>query len=90
MIDTFPREQFAARFVAGRRNLAAALAHGSDFFAEIRDKPAHDSAIGGEFLGMYVDIGLQRIHLGQFYLVSAMNSRLISMRRISDMRAPIS
>ena len=85
-VNTFARRHLAARLVPRLRLYSAAEPRLPERGAQIADKPLHRGAIGQKLFGAQVDRGFEDMH----QRVSAMSSRPINMRRISEVPAPIS
>ena len=85
-VDALARQKFSARLVTLGRRRATAEAHGFRFFAQILHQRRHGRAVGAKIFGARVDAAFDDRH----QRVSAISSRPISMRRISEVPAPIS
>ncbi len=98
-IDALARQQLASRVVLAARRLGAAPRDVRGFLAQIGDQALHQFRVAAELVATGLDLRLQYAHLrlsggcagsGRAQAVSANSSRPISMRRISEVPAPIS
>ena len=85
-VDAVAREELAARDVLVARRLAAALGHLARLRAQVLDERSHRRRVGLELGRAGLDLGLEDVHQA----LSENSSRPISMRRISEVPAPIS
>jgi hypothetical protein len=85
-LDPVARQQLAACRMLGARLVRPAACDARQLRVEVVDERAHRGRVGLEFLGARIELARQLCH----YIVSANNSLPISMRRISEVPAPIS